>query len=81
VEQQLFLKKEETKLLPKKEFHIDSFYDFLVRRKGVRCSVDVVTGALQIGGQTFFINEEGVVSGPEPLRRMIEKWINEYMEL
>ncbi|MGB9760719.1 MAG: hypothetical protein ACP5KW_11895 [Thermoproteota archaeon] len=75
----IIVKREEPKLQVKKEFDFDSFCDFLARRKGARYSGDSVTGALQIGGQTVFIDKEGVVTGPEPLRRMVEKWINEYM--
>jgi DNA-directed RNA polymerase subunit RPC12/RpoP len=75
----IVVRREQHESQTKKEFVFDSFCDFLARRKGVRYSSDAVTGALQIGGQTVFINEEGAVTGPEPLRRMVEKWINEYM--
>jgi DNA-directed RNA polymerase subunit RPC12/RpoP len=77
----IIIEKEVPEQRPKRKFHFDSFYDFLVKRKGVRYPADIVAGALQISGQTIFINEEGIVSGPEPLRKMVERWVSEYMDM
>jgi len=60
-----------------KEFTLSGFGDF-IRKKGVK-TYDPISGVMLIGSQEISISEDGVVSGPKNLRKIVEKWINEYM--
>jgi ribosomal protein S27AE len=65
---------------PLKQFDLNNFYDFLVKKKGIKYPFDTISRSLTIGDQTIIINEDGTVSGPENIRKLVEKWINEYFE-
>lgn len=60
-----------------REFSLSEFEKFL-RKKGIK-TFDPISGVLMIGSQEILINENGVISGPEKFKKMVEKWIEEYM--
>jgi hypothetical protein len=67
----------ETAAGPSKTFKICEFEAFLLRR-GIK-TFDSVSGILKLGLQEVCVSEEGAVDGPEPLKRRVEKWIEDFM--
>lgn len=63
----------------RKTFSLEGFNSFLVR-KGVK-TFDSVSGILRLGNQEAIVYEDGAVSGPEPLRSRVERWVHEFMLL
>ena len=62
-----------------KQFDMEGFEDFL-RQKSV--PYDPVSGAVNVGGATFFIDSSGLVEPdrPEALRQVVLRWISEYVQ-
>jgi hypothetical protein len=58
-------------------FDINQFAAFLVRR-GVK-DFDPVSGILKLGSQQAGVTDDGMVTGPEPLKTRAEKWVQIFM--
>jgi len=58
-------------------FDLREYSDFM-RRRGYQ--MDPVSGALQVGSVTVYVNSDGNVDGPESVKRKVHKWIYEYMK-
>ena len=69
------------KLPPSKEeksFNRKEFFEFLQMKKGLK-TCDYISGIIQLGNQMVQVTEAGQVIGPEPMKRMVERWIAEYL--
>jgi repressor of nif and glnA expression len=60
-----------------KEFSTEQFEAFLVK-KGIK-TFDKVSGILKFGNQEVVVDQDGTISGPEPLRSRVEKWLHKFM--
>ncbi len=63
--------------IARKEFNIEQFKTFLAKR-GIS-SFDTVSGILRFRNQEITVDEDGTISGPEPLKSRAEKWIYKFM--
>ena len=60
-----------------KEFSAEQFKAFLAKR-GIS-TFDTVSGILSFGNQEVTVHEDGTVSGPNPLKSRVEKWLYKFM--
>jgi len=65
-------------LKEEKKFNRKEFFEFLQVKKGLK-TCDYISGIIQLGNQTVEVTETGQVIGPEPMKRMVERWIAEYL--
>jgi len=65
------------KSITHKEFNTEQFEAFLVK-KGIK-TFDKVSGILKLGNQEVVVDQDGTISGPEPLRSRVEKWLHKFM--
>ena len=61
-----------------RRFEPESFQRFLQTRKGVR-TFDPVSGVLVLGVSRIEIDGSGLVTGSEPARTRVERWVGEYL--
>ncbi|GEM_PF-2817345 len=64
----------------KKRFNRKDFFEFLQMKKGLK-SCDYISGIIQLGNLRVEVTEAGQVIGPQSLKRMVERWIAEYLEI
>ncbi|MDG6914256.1 MAG: hypothetical protein JRN34_00890 [Nitrososphaerota archaeon] len=62
----------------KKAFSRDGFSKYLLMKKGVK-SFDSISGTLILNNRSVIVDDAGTVSGENPLRGMVERWIAEFM--
>ncbi len=59
------------------DFNINKFASFLYER-GIK-SFDPISGILSLRNQEVTVNGDGSISGPEPLKSRVEKWVQIFM--
>jgi hypothetical protein len=64
--------------IARKSFNLGEFSNYLSAKKGVK-NFDPISGTFVMNGRKVVINQDGTVSGDNPPRGMVERWIAEYM--
>lgn len=59
------------------DFNLNMFEEYLNKR-GYRC-FDPISGIVKLRNQEVIVSSDGSVTGTNPLKSRVEKWINDFM--